>query len=272
MTSETANKSEPYGDSSMTENRTSTGARKISLTQACGFVGVGEETLIRFMESGYFPGSSKESGINVADLEAIFGVRIPAPFIKDRNAEVLRSNIPEQAPKAKDDAVSNSAENLESEIAPDDIVASQTDSSAQPAPEAHSVTETVTESSSSGFQEQQQDAPFSSVPRRSLIEMYERLFSQLEAELKSVKNERDWLKTRIERYEEKSARDQLLMLAETQTIKSLIATHRPEKSPMRAALEWFGLLPPPSTSENPQSPDEVQRSEESKSSNSNKNN
>jgi hypothetical protein len=211
--------------------------RKISISEACGFVGVSEETLLRFIETGYFPGSSVAKGIDVAELEGIFGVRIPSQFIKGSESQVSSESL-----GAPSEVVNGaSADEPPTAAASSTVVEGSVEGRASG---SRSEADSSGEQTSSASETESRSEPFSSVPRRSLIEMYERLVAQLETELKALKSERDWLKTRIERYEEKSSRDQLLMLAETQTIRSLIAD-RSERSgsPLRSALEWLGLVP-----------------------------
>lgn len=213
--------------------------RKISISEACGFVGVSEETLLRFIETGYFPGSSVAQGIDVGELEGIFGVRIPAQFIRGSEAQMASSEAVNGASAQEATATAAVEGSVEGRVSGNRSETDRPDEQTTSTSETDSAGETVVAREIGSSSE-----PFSSVPRRSLIEMYERLVSQLETELKALKSERDWLKTRIERHEEKSSRDQLLMLAETQTIKSLIA-ERSERSgsPLRAALEWLGLVP-----------------------------
>jgi hypothetical protein len=79
---------------------------------------------------------------------------------------------------------------------------------------------------------------------RNLQSLQERLLEIRERELDDIKNERDWLKRRIERLEEKSDREQLILLHETQTIRSLIASREEKRSPLRYALEWLGFAAP----------------------------
>jgi len=76
---------------------------------------------------------------------------------------------------------------------------------------------------------------------RHLADMQERLLDLREQELGELRKERDWLRSRVERMEEKQDRDQLLLLAETQTIRRLVQIEETRKSPIQAALEWFGF-------------------------------
>jgi len=79
---------------------------------------------------------------------------------------------------------------------------------------------------------------------RHLCELQEKLLDARDEELRALRSERDWLRTRIERQEEKNDRDQLLLLAETQTIRRLIAVTEERRSPIKLALEWLGFKQP----------------------------
>ena len=80
---------------------------------------------------------------------------------------------------------------------------------------------------------------------RNITEVQDKILEIREREIEDLRKERDWLRTRIERLEEKSERDQLLLLAETQTIRKLVnLTHQKKPSNLRLALEWFGFVAP----------------------------
>jgi DNA-binding transcriptional MerR regulator len=76
---------------------------------------------------------------------------------------------------------------------------------------------------------------------RHVLELQEGILTMREEEIRDLKSQRDWLQRRLERLEEKSDRDQLLLLSETQTIRKLISLQAPRKSTFRLALEWLGL-------------------------------
>jgi|GEM_PF-2742926 len=196
----------------------------ISPEQACSLVGVGLETLTRFIEAGYFPGASKETGIPVAALEDVFGVKIPLAFNKTKVA-------PFNAKKPIQDQVEKIV--LEKNLVSPEASSAESSDDAGAQEDEPSVAEFESVANSA----------FSTVPRRNVMDMYERLIKSLEGEVKELRSERDWLKTRIERYEEKSSRDQLLMLAEAQTIRNLILQKQQQSSPMRQALQWLGIIP-----------------------------
>jgi len=61
---------------------------------------------------------------------------------------------------------------------------------------------------------------------------------QLKEEIKQLREERDWLRSRLERLEERSERDQMLILSESQTVRSLV--NQGERKSFWARLPFFG--------------------------------
>lgn len=76
---------------------------------------------------------------------------------------------------------------------------------------------------------------------RNLVNMQEKILDSKEAELVDLRNQRAWLRERIERLEEKAERDQILLLSETQTIRTLVSYNENRRSPVRQLLEWIGV-------------------------------
>ncbi len=75
---------------------------------------------------------------------------------------------------------------------------------------------------------------------KNIGDLLEKLLDIREQELADLRRERDWLRSRVEKLEEKGDRDQLLLLSETQALHRLIMQHDKKKSPFRTALAWFG--------------------------------
>ncbi len=84
---------------------------------------------------------------------------------------------------------------------------------------------------------------------QNLIDIQERILDSKDSEIADLKSQRTWLQERIERLEEKSERDQILLLSETQTIRSLISYQENRRSPVRQLLEWIGVTRPESETE-----------------------
>ena len=79
---------------------------------------------------------------------------------------------------------------------------------------------------------------------QNLITLLEKLLELKSEQLAATEKERDWLRTRIERMEEKADRDQLLLMSETQMLRKLLEERASKRSLLRTALEWVGLAEP----------------------------
>lgn len=80
---------------------------------------------------------------------------------------------------------------------------------------------------------------------RNVISLQEKLLDTKDAEIADLKGQRDWLRARVEKLEEKSDRDQILLLSETQTIRKLISLQEQKPSPIHRFLDWLGINPQP---------------------------
>jgi len=76
---------------------------------------------------------------------------------------------------------------------------------------------------------------------RNLVTLQERILDMKESEIQDLRSQRDWLRTRVEKLEEKGDRDQVLLLSETQAIRQLIGLQQKRPSAIRSLLEWLGL-------------------------------
>ena len=79
---------------------------------------------------------------------------------------------------------------------------------------------------------------------RSIIELQEKVLELREAEIASLKEDRTWLRARIEKLESQSDRDRVIVLSNMQAMKRLIGLQERKKSSVRATLEFFGLVAP----------------------------
>lgn len=71
-----------------------------------------------------------------------------------------------------------------------------------------------------------------------VLELYEKENLELRSQI-------EWLKKRLEWLEEKSERDQILIMSETQTIQKLVNLQEGRKSFGQLFLEWLGITPEP---------------------------
>lgn len=76
---------------------------------------------------------------------------------------------------------------------------------------------------------------------KNLVALQERILDMKESEIQDLRSQRDWLKTRVEKLEEKGDRDQVLLLSETQALRQLIGLQQKRPSAIRSLLEWLGL-------------------------------
>jgi hypothetical protein len=76
---------------------------------------------------------------------------------------------------------------------------------------------------------------------KNLVALQERILDMKESEIQDLRSQRDWLKTRVEKLEEKGDRDQVLLLSETQALRQLIGLQHKRPSAIRSLLEWLGL-------------------------------
>ncbi|MCO6431780.1 MAG: hypothetical protein J5J00_13055 [Deltaproteobacteria bacterium] len=228
----------------------------VSEQEAANFAGVSSNTLSRFAEAGYLKVETDQDGLRLyskGELEELFGISKPARF----NGEIEKS------------VVDMGTTNTESENDPQEklysaeVVTNWEDEPVVPKPleknpdaSERVVDEEYTEVTPSTVTAAPQDSSASSralsheheielIKLKNVVRLQERLLDMREEELRSLRRECEWLKGRIERYEEKNDRDQLLLLAETQLIRRFVVLQTQKKpSPLRAALEWIGLVEP----------------------------
>lgn len=65
---------------------------------------------------------------------------------------------------------------------------------------------------------------------RSVVALQDKLLDLRDSQIKDLREEREWLRSRIEKLDEKSDRDQLLLLSETQTIRKLVTQNQTKRS------------------------------------------
>lgn len=192
--------------------------------QAIALAGVSARTLQRFCESGYLTTSQGADGkVRYArtQLREIFGSH-------DTNEELPESDNTEDTDLS-----------LGSYYA-------ETESTVEPRSESATAAETPqnrSETTTRGRFNQQSEIEIERL--KSLLAIQERMLDAKDDEIADLKNQRAWLRERIEKLEEKSDRDQILLLSETQTIRSLLAYQESRKSGFRQFLEWVGVVPTP---------------------------
>ena len=209
----------------------------ISLADAEHLTGVSAATLTRFAEAGYFstkPLEGTEVGFELEknELCALFKI------VEKPNAKTV-------APPAQSIIKQPSAdtENLSKASLTQDIEVSSQDNteSILVEPAASPLAEHI---------ESQVNAPSATNPEtqklRALCELHEKYIEFKESQIQALTEERNWLRTRIEKLEEKSERDQMILASMSETQRGLTSQIMHKKSAIQAALEWFGVtLPEP---------------------------
>jgi hypothetical protein len=199
----------------------------VSETEAAELAGVSARTLLRFSESGYLTVDLTLGGgrsYSRAQIIEIFGApSTAAPYVSE--APGARSVSGETC------HASDNSENVSVEEQPRLEVANAeplSDTPQAPAHEEQSRPSAPTQNDEIGR-------------LRNFIEMQERMLDSKDDEIADLRNQRAWLRERIEKLEEKSDRDQILLLQETQTIRQLIAVQESKKSVVQQVLEWIGV-------------------------------
>lgn len=189
----------------------------ISEPEAVSLTGMSKTTLSRFAEAGYLQLEVDSDGLRLfskSELAGLFGLKEPAQRSRPATPPPPRivpasASAPAAAPAA-------------SAVA------------AMPAP---SVVETPPSVDSDNTLE---------VKRlQNILQLQEKILDMKDQQIRDLQTQRDWLQARVEKLEDKADRDQLLLLTETQTIRTLVNLNRQtRRSPVRLALEWLGVATP----------------------------
>ena len=212
-------------------------------SEAAALAGVSVRTLQRFAEAGYLQIETNSSGQQLfarSEIKEVFGVK-EQPEI-DLEGPVYRAEV--LAPAGAADAVSQTAERI-IEL----TLASAQRMSSAGSPPAEQISGAPLSGSGTALQSHYVPRAVALLEQelsrlRNLNDLQEKLLDARERELHDLREQRDWLRSRLESLEEKSKRDQVLLLAEAQTVRQLIAVNERRRSPLRATLEWFGLIQP----------------------------
>ncbi len=201
----------------------------ISESEATSLAGVSARTLLRFSESGYLTVQLALDGARSysrGQIMEIFGSLPGTPSQTGTQATQPCSYDASSTPdiSTRQDTTFTSSCSA-SEVAP---VETTTVKPSQPEP-----AESTRPSSSAHIEE---------IARlKNLIAMQDRMLDAKDDEIADLRNQRAWLRERIEKLEEKSDRDQILLLSETQTIRQLIAVQESRKTIVQHMLEWIGV-------------------------------
>jgi hypothetical protein len=203
----------------------------VSETEAAELAGVSARTLLRFSESGYLTANLTLDGsrsYSRGQIVEIFGVpsTVAPHFSETRVTECVSASGAGTASSSPN----NRDLPLTEESPRDKIVAAEP---LPPTPQTPPLEEQTIASPTPQHEDIER--------LRNLIEMQERMLDAKDDEIADLRNQRAWLRERIEKLEEKSDRDQILLLQETQTIRQLIAVQDSRKSVVQHVLEWIGV-------------------------------
>ncbi|MBX7138950.1 MAG: hypothetical protein K1X83_13325 [Oligoflexia bacterium] len=199
----------------------------ISENDAAALAGVSAKTLTRFAEAGYLQveGETEENRrYSLHEIKDTFGV-MDQTFYDKLSVDLKAFS-----------GSTLTATNLTHKIEKSDYSASAEQD------EDHSPIAVASSSAAEARRVEQVSQEVKQL--RTVIALQEKLLDARDGQLEDLKHERDWLKTRIEKLEQKAERDQLLLLSESQTVRKLVALQGQKKSAMRSALEWFGFVAP----------------------------
>jgi hypothetical protein len=228
--------------------------------QAAKLAGVGHDTIERYRDLGLLRMYNSDGGeerFSEEDIKLLFNSKIrPRSSSPDSKMEgtsktdsdkeasektpltnkiVLESTGEEELPRLKD--IIREAEHKTSKEAPKESPTIRLNNPVQSSQESAPSSEEEEEIQSSQYtsshhQIQRQSNDISSI---ELLELTRTLKDQLEI----VKEERNWLRKRIEKLESLSEREQMLRMSESDTIRTLIAQREPKKSPWSFLLSWI---------------------------------
>lgn len=200
----------------------------VSENEASQLAGVSARTLLRFSESGYLTAELTLDGsrsYSRAQILEIFG----APTAVTRSVSETRAT--EDAPQSA--SCSPSADHNTTKIVASEELSRNDQVTTEPTTQSPHA---PSQASTSSFQHSDEISRL-----RNLIDMQERMLDSKDDEIADLRNQRAWLRERVEKLEEKSDRDQILLLQETQTIRQLIAVREARKSVVQQVLEWIGV-------------------------------
>lgn len=231
----------------------------LSDTESARICGVSVNTLNRFIETGYLKVEHDHDGLRLFSknqLKRVFGVgeaafaktqpmtrvsivgnaaiKVEEPKIIRREPEVALA--PETSAKIEEPT---QAEEKKPHLT---IVPTPPTESIAIEPEVKThITEERTDNSSKlkEVESRNQILEMENGKLQNVISLLEKMLDIRESEIDSLKRQQQWLEQRVEKMEERSHREQLLLLAESETVRKLVVLQK--RSPVRAALEWLGL-------------------------------
>lgn len=202
---------------------------RLSESEAMALAGVSAATLKRFADAGYLRvGEEGEEKIySRSEFESLFGGSIPA---SRTSTDTIQSDRPRSS-----DALMTQDIQESGDVITLHTIAAEND---HPVNETHSEVENQNEEKIT-LSTMEKDL----IRLKTLVHLQERLIEGREREIDRLSEERNWLRERVEKLEEKANRDQLILVSVTETNRGLVSAIEKKRSPIQAALEWLGVLP-----------------------------
>ncbi|MCB0310751.1 MAG: hypothetical protein KDD42_05930 [Bdellovibrionales bacterium] len=221
----------------------------ISENEATTIAGVTARTLMRFAEAGYLQTECDNDGLRLyakSEVQELFGVMDENFY--EQLADDLHHNRAEVVDAPLDSNTSESQQefpSMEHNLEVSDQNNPDPESTTHLANEIPDDQITLEKKSELEHVLRRNEIEISRL--RTLVDLQERLLDAKEQQVREISEERDWLRNRIEKLEQKGERDQFLLLSSNHTIRRMISMQEQRRSPIRSALEWIGLVQPRGT-------------------------
>jgi|GEM_PF-6387925 len=260
------------------ENNTS---KYIKLSDASNFASVSLSTIKRFIEAGYLKNTRKKDNVIYLDtneLKSLFGIADIKTVLKKENLAQNKETTKVKTQSAKeihststvikpviitsdknDNETKTEAKNIKPEtvklIIKEEISSFKEGEETKEAaltdkPENKIESNTIinTSSNENSINEHTQEQIMQDhineieiIKFKNIVALQDKILDLKDSEIKDLKQQRDWFKERIAKLEEKSEKDQLLLISETQLMSKIIASTINRKSKVQSVLEWVGL-------------------------------
>lgn len=224
----------------------------VSENEAANLAGISVATLKRFSEAGYLKLERDADGLPLfskRELSSVFGMLKESVSLSPQEQAGLASGFGDFSKVQPPTAPSSEMPHKEAEESASPASSAAISSTIVPFPRSAASATGTSSPHISNAQTPPHSALLVSLEQevgrlKNILDLQEKLLMIREEEIKGLKEERVWLRQRMERLEDKSERDQLLLLSETQTVKKLITLQEQRKSGFRVALDWLGFTKP----------------------------
>lgn len=220
-------------------------ASYISQAEASALAGVSVSTLMRFAEAGYFKvlEQNGETQFSRLEISEVFGPAISSAFNSNYNS-------PKEV-KLDREKIEGSHQEVPTKS--EKLIEPQPSSNLNPSPLAAQVEKIIERESgnssnwnsiseaSSFISETAQTSKSSTDAFKTVLKLQEELLADRESRISELIKERDWLRSRLEKMEEKSDRDQMLLMVESQKVRTLIDRNPQKSGFIKLALDWMGV-------------------------------